>query len=75
MTAAIAGYLTLSGTRVQVGPAPTTGSKQRHASVCPVMMRMDIGRVRKPANVRVVSAAQRIGALVADRHLSRQNAA
>jgi hypothetical protein len=35
-------------------PAPTIDSKQRRASVCPVMMRMNIGRVRKPANARVI---------------------
>jgi hypothetical protein len=34
------------------------------------MMRMNIGLVRKPANVRVLSATQRIGALAAQTHVS-----
>jgi hypothetical protein len=74
-TAANAGCLALCGPCIQVGPAPTTGSKQRRAIVCPVMIRMNIGRVRKSANIRVVSAAQRIGALASDRSASRQKAA
>jgi hypothetical protein len=39
------------------------------------MMRNNVGRVRKSANIRVISAAQRIGALAVDRFSSRQKAA